>query len=56
MLDLENDSPDGTVSLSELARKLGITKQALSQRLDDREGGRGLAQRGLSLESGSGLN
>jgi DNA-binding MarR family transcriptional regulator len=52
MLDLEKDSPDGTVSLSELARKLGVTKQALSQRLDDRKEGRGLVQRGLVARAG----
>jgi DNA-binding MarR family transcriptional regulator len=52
MLDLEKESPHGTVTLSELARKLGITKQALSQRLDDRKRDRGLVQRGLVARVG----
>jgi Mn-dependent DtxR family transcriptional regulator len=35
MWELVRKSPDGTVSLSELARELGIRKQSLSQRLYD---------------------
>ena len=52
MLDLEKESPHGTVTLSELARRLGITKQALSQRLDDRKRDKGLVQRGLVARVG----
>jgi len=52
MLDLEEKSPDGTVSLTELARKLGIRKQSLSQRLDDKKRGKGLVQRALVARVG----
>jgi hypothetical protein len=61
MLDLEKKSPDGTISLSELARALikeehgkvlRIRKQSLSQRLDDKKRGKGLVQRGLVIRVG----
>jgi len=61
MLDLERESPDGTVSLSDLARALikeergkeiSIKKQSLSQRLDDKKRGKGFVQRGLVARVG----
>jgi hypothetical protein len=61
MLDLGRKSPDGTVSLSDLARALikeehgkeiSIRKQSLSQRLDDKKRGKGLVQRGLVARVG----